>query len=54
MDIHYISITEGTREAANDSSLLTGDELHPSGKEYRRWAEKLATWFDQTIALRPQ
>lgn len=50
LDIHYISITEGTREAANDSSLLTGDELHPSGKEYRRWAEKLATWFDQTIA----
>ena len=43
-DISFISITEGTREAADDSSLLTGDELHPSGKEYGRWAQKLAEW----------
>lgn len=50
MHIHYISITEGTREAANDVSLLTGDELHPSGKEYRRWAEKLAAWFRNSFA----
>lgn len=37
----YIEITEGTREAANDSSLLADDKLHPSGKEYGRWAEKV-------------
>jgi lysophospholipase L1-like esterase len=40
--VHYIDITPGTREAATDASLITTDHLHPSGKEYRRWAEKLA------------
>lgn len=40
--VHYIDITPGTREAATDSSLVTTDHLHPSGKEYSRWAEKLA------------
>lgn len=39
--VHYIDITPGTRDAANDSSLVTADHLHPSGKEYSRWAEKL-------------
>jgi len=36
--VHYIDITPGTREAARDESLLTNDKLHPSGKEYARWA----------------
>jgi lysophospholipase L1-like esterase len=40
--VHYIDITPGTRLAANDPSLLAADELHPSGKEYALWAEKLA------------
>ncbi|MBO9202221.1 MULTISPECIES: SGNH/GDSL hydrolase family protein [Niastella] len=40
--VHYIDITPGTRLAANDGSLLAADELHPSGKEYGLWAEKLA------------
>lgn len=35
----YIDITAWTREASKDISLLTDDGLHPSGKEYRRWAE---------------
>ncbi|MBO9562792.1 MAG: SGNH/GDSL hydrolase family protein [Niastella sp.] len=39
--VHYINITPGTREAATDASLITTDHLHPSGKEYSRWAEKL-------------
>lgn len=43
--IHYCWITNSTREAAFDSSLLTSDELHPSGKEYRKWAEKLAAFY---------
>jgi lysophospholipase L1-like esterase len=38
---HYVDITAGTREAATDESLLADDKLHPSGKEYARWAEKL-------------
>jgi lysophospholipase L1-like esterase len=39
---HYIDITPSTREAVNDHSLLAPDGLHPSGKEYERWAEKIA------------
>jgi lysophospholipase L1-like esterase len=41
-EVHYLNITTGTREAATDISLLTGDQLHPSGKEYARWADQLA------------
>jgi lysophospholipase L1-like esterase len=40
---HYIDITSGTREAGTDESLLAIDQLHPSGKEYARWAEKLCS-----------
>ena len=36
--VHYIDVTTFTREASNDTSLLAEDGLHPSGKEYRRWA----------------
>lgn len=38
----YIDITPWTREAANDLTLVASDGLHPSGKEYKRWSEKLA------------
>lgn len=48
-NIYYIDITPWTREAANDNSLLAGDGLHPSGKEYRRWAEKIAAFFKTRI-----
>jgi lysophospholipase L1-like esterase len=40
--VHYIDITPGTRLAAQDPTLVTKDKLHPSGKEYAKWAEKLA------------
>ncbi|MDQ3681638.1 MAG: SGNH/GDSL hydrolase family protein [Bacteroidota bacterium] len=40
--VQYIDITQIRREAKNDSSLLTSDELHPSEKEYQNWAELIA------------
>jgi len=40
--IAYISITEGSREATSNASLVAKDGLHPSGLEYGRWARKLA------------
>lgn len=40
--VHYLDITPWTREAASDPSLVAGDGLHPSAKEYKRWSEKLA------------
>ena len=40
--VHYIDITPGTREAANDKELLAADGLHPSAKEYTKWAKEVA------------
>jgi len=40
--VQYIDITTGTRMAMQDPSLVTKDKLHPSGKEYTKWAEKVA------------
>lgn len=48
--VHYIDITPGTRLAANDNSLLATDQLHPSGKEYAGWAEKLATGIQKIMS----
>jgi lysophospholipase L1-like esterase len=41
--VHYIEITTGTREVKQDLSLVAEDKLHPSKKEYARWAEKLSS-----------
>ena len=37
----YLDITPLTREAINDPSLIAIDGLHPSAKEYRKWADLL-------------
>jgi lysophospholipase L1-like esterase len=39
--VHYINITPFTREAATDKTLVAEDGLHPSAKDYARWAEKV-------------
>ena len=41
--VHYINITLGNRKAAHDTELVTEDGLHPSGKEYKKWAEEVAS-----------
>ncbi|HEX6181890.1 MAG TPA: SGNH/GDSL hydrolase family protein [Chitinophagaceae bacterium] len=43
---HYIDITPGTRTSANDESMLVADKLHPSGKEYARWASLMCKCAD--------
>lgn len=48
-NVHYIDITPWTREAATDNSLLAQDGLHPSGKEYKRWAEKISAFFKSRL-----
>lgn len=40
--VRYIEITIESREAAKDETLIISDRLHPSGKEYAKWATKLA------------
>jgi lysophospholipase L1-like esterase len=44
-NVHYTDITPGTKEAATDNTLVAADGLHPSGKEYERWAQKVAKHF---------
>jgi len=38
-NVHYVDITPISRKALNDSSLIAGDGLHPSGVMYGAWAE---------------
>jgi len=37
----YVDITPGSREAAAKPDLLAADGLHPSGKMYAQWADKV-------------
>ena len=39
--VHYVDITPGSRLSLSDYSLVTTDELHPSGKEYGKWTEEI-------------
>ena len=47
--VAYIDITPISREAANDQSLTAGDGLHPSAKQYARWAGLLETRMLATL-----
>lgn len=40
-NVQYLDITPSTREAKNNLALIAGDGLHPSGLEYKKWAERL-------------
>jgi lysophospholipase L1-like esterase len=46
---HFINITESTRRAKSDESLLTTDGLHYSAKEHAIWAKKVAAIITATI-----
>lgn len=45
----WINITPYTREATTDLSLLATDQLHPSGKDYGRWAKEVADEIIRSI-----
>jgi lysophospholipase L1-like esterase len=47
----YVDITAISREAADDSSLLAADGLHPSATMYRRWAKQTLAQARAVIAL---
>ncbi|TAH24724.1 MAG: SGNH/GDSL hydrolase family protein [Cytophagales bacterium] len=38
---HYIEITEDSRLALTDNTLIASDGLHPSAIMYKNWAEKI-------------
>jgi lysophospholipase L1-like esterase len=39
---NYLDITDSTRKNGTTPACLAEDGLHPSGKEYKIWAERLA------------
>ncbi len=39
---HFIDITTAQRLDGSKEEFLAEDKLHPSGKEYKKWAERLA------------
>lgn len=39
--VSYTDITPSTRQAGTNAALLANDNLHPSGLEYKKWAEML-------------
>lgn len=45
----YIEITASTRENGANKEYLAADGLHPSGKEYTIWAERLAYLVSKTL-----
>jgi lysophospholipase L1-like esterase len=47
--VPYLDITEKWREAKTNEKLIAGDGLHPSAKEYSRWAKKLAGAIEKLI-----
>ena len=47
LGVNYIDITPISREP--DPALVAGDGLHPSGKQYKRWADLLVPLFKQVL-----
>jgi lysophospholipase L1-like esterase len=47
--IVYVDVTEISREAATDASLLASDGLHPSGSMYARWTEKILPLAERAL-----
>ncbi|MDP9229235.1 MAG: SGNH/GDSL hydrolase family protein [Bacteroidota bacterium] len=47
--IPYINITPGSRKALYDSTLITKDKLHPSSKEYAKWAKKISATISTVL-----
>ena len=48
-EVHYVDITEESRKARSDASLVAEDGLHFSGKEYAIWADKLSKLIRQIM-----
>lgn len=47
--INFINITAAQREDGNNSEFLAADQLHPSAREYSKWATAAAKLFTENI-----
>ncbi len=48
-NIAYINITDISRLAATDPTLIADDGLHPSGKQYALWVKELAPVMENVL-----
>jgi len=48
-NVDYINITEETRKAVADETLLAADKLHPTGKTYAAWAKELVKKIENCL-----
>lgn len=44
--VRYITITDISRNGFTDPELVADDKLHPSGKQYRLWVERVVKMFE--------
>ncbi len=49
LGIDFISITQSMRRSKGDPTLIADDGLHPSGKEYRIWAELIVDHWQKVL-----
>lgn len=49
--VRFYNITDISKQAARDTSLLAADELHPSGSMYRLWTEHIYPHVVKQIKL---
>jgi lysophospholipase L1-like esterase len=47
--VNYLDITGISREAATESDLIASDGLHPSGKMYNLWVQRLAPMVENIL-----
>lgn len=47
--VHYVNVTEISRKAAEDLTLLASDGLHPSSKMYAEWVRLIAPLSVSTL-----
>jgi lysophospholipase L1-like esterase len=50
MGLHYFDVTAISRRAGIESSLITGDGLHPSGIMYAEWVDIVLPYVQELLA----
>jgi lysophospholipase L1-like esterase len=54
LGISFFPITDISREGLNDPSLVASDLLHPSGKQYSLWVNRILHYVDSMSSLSTQ
>ena len=50
--VKFFEITNWSRKAKNDSSLIASDGLHPSGRMYKNWVDTCFEWVKVNLEVR--